>query len=242
MNVNRIRGLLPDTFGAYVIDNVLVAGKYDIPVVGYFGEELPDYLALYSNVGEYKKTSNTCVTFYQYDETFDSMNGLWNAIVHKNQRLLQHFKNRFSGVKFITCPDYSITGDMPLCMQIFNVYRSRVVAIWLRENCNCTIIPNLRFNNEKSYDYCFDGIAYNSVVCFSILGLCSKPVDVKNIINGLHETIIRIRPKAIIVYGECTDSKFNMLFKECLDNQIVIIRPNSRRKNFWEGHCYGRTK
>ena len=238
---NRKRGLLPDTFGAYVINNVLVAGKYDMPVIGYFGYDLPDYLALYTNIQDYRKTKNTCVVFYQYDEQFDSINGLWNAIIHKKEKLLSQYKQRFKDVRFICCPDYSITGDMPPAMQIFNVYRSRVVAIWLREFCGCTIIPNLRFNNKKSYEYCFDGIAYKSIVCLSILGLCSKPVDVQNLISGLHETIIRIRPQTIIVFGECTEKKYNKIFKECLDNNINIVRPDNRNKDFWRNN-YGITK
>ena len=238
---NRKRGLLPDTFGAYVINNVLVAGKYDIPVVGYFGTDLPDYLALYSNVQDYGKTLNTCVTFFEYDGRFDSINGLWNAIIHKNQKLLNLYNERFKKVRFIVCPDYSITGDMPLCMQIFNIYRSRIVAMWLRENCGCTIIPNLRFNSKKSYEFCFDGIAYRSVLCLSILGLCSKQVDVQNLINGLHETIIRIRPRTIIVYGECTENKFYKIFDECLKNNIEIVRPNNRNKEFWRKN-YGLSK
>ena len=237
----RKRGLLPDTFGAYVIKNVLVTGKYDIPVVGYFGDELPDYLALYSNVQDYKRTERTCVVFFEYDEQFDSIRGIWNAIIHRNATLLSTYKEMFKMVWFIVCPDYSITGDMPLCMQIFNVYRSRIVAIWLRENCGCTIIPNLRFNNAKSYEYCFDGIAYHSVVCLSILGLCSKPADVNNLINGLHEAIVRIRPKTIIVYGECTEKKYLKIFKECIDNKIEIVRPISRCKIFWRNN-YGVTK
>jgi len=236
------RGLLPDTFGAYVVKNVLVTGKYDLPVIGYFGDDLPDFLALYSNLQDYSKTHNTCVTFFEYDDIFDNNLGLWNAIIHKNKRLLDKFEKRFTNVKYIVCPDYSITGDMPLCMQIFNIYRSRIVAIWLRENCGCIIIPNLRFNNKKSYEFCFDGISYNSVVCLSILGLCSKRVNVINLINGLHNAIIKINPKTIIVYGECSEHKFNKIFAECLSKNIHIIRPENNYKNFWRKNNNGITK
>ena len=232
MNSHK-RGLLPDTFGAYVLNNVLVKGKYDMPVVGYYGDDDPDYIALYTNKCEYLKTKNTCVAFFQFDTKFDSKNGLWNAIINADTRKLQRFKERFSGVKYAVCPDYSITGDMPLSMQIFNVYRSRVVGIWLRKECGVILIPNLRFNNKKSYDFCFDGIEYGSIVCLSIVGLCSKPADVLNLINGLHETIERIMPKRIILYGECTDKKFNLIFKECIDNGIVVVRPESKVKKLW---------
>ena len=130
---------------------------------------------------------------------------------------------------------------MPLALQIFNIYRSRIVGIWLRDYCGCTLIPNLRFNNSKSYDFCFDGIAYGSIVCLSILGLCSKRADVQNLKNGIHEAINRIRPKAIILYGECKDKKYYYIFQEAIKEEIEIIKPDSRCSNFWRKN-YGIAK
>lgn len=222
-----------DTFGAYVIKKTQLCGKYNIPLITCDCNEYPDFIALYSNHQDYHRTNNTAVGFYQYDELFDGINSLWNAIILKKKRMLNKFAKRFANVRYIICPDYSITGDMPLSMQIFNVYRSRIVGIWIRDNCGCILIPNLRFNNAKSYEFCFDGIAYKSVVCLSIYGLCKRKLDVENLINGLHETIKRISPSAIIIYGECEQEKYNKIFHEAIKNNIPIIKPNSRYSIFW---------
>lgn len=222
-----------DTFGAYVIKKAQLCGKYDIPLVSCDCDEYPDFIALYSNIQDYHYTNKTAVCFYQYDEIFDDINSLWNAIILKKKKLLTKFKKRFANVRFIICPDYSITGDMPLALQIYNVYRSRVVAIWIRDNCNCILIPNLRFNNSKSYEFCFDGIAYKSVVCLSIYSLCRRKDDVENLINGLHEAIKTICPSAIILYGECELSKYNQIFNEVIQKNIPIIKPESRYSIFW---------
>lgn len=237
----RKRGLLPDVFGAYILNNAQVEGKYDLPLVGYFGDEFPDYIALYTNLFEYHKTKNTAVAFFQYDEQFDSINSIWNAICLKKEKLLRKYKERFKNIQFVICPDYSITGDMPKAMQIFNIYRSRIVGIWLRDYCGCTLIPNLRFNNSNSYDFCFDGIAYGSVVCLSILGLCAKKEDVCNLKNGLHEAIKRIRPKTIILYGECEQKKYFSIFSEVINEKIPIIKPLSNYSVFWR-KLHGITK
>lgn len=237
----RKRGSLPDVFGAYILNNAQVCGKYDLPLVGYFGDEYPDFIALYTNRQDYHKTNNTAVAFFQYDEQFDGLHSLWSAICLKDDRLLNRFKERFNKVQYVVCPDYSITGDMPLALQIFSIYKSRIVAIWLRDYCGCTLIPNLRFNNSKSYEFCFDGIAYGSVVCLSILGLCAKREDVQNLKNGLHEAIKRIRPKAIILYGDCTEKKYLNIFQEVMNEDISIIKPDSRCSGFWR-KIYGVSK
>lgn len=54
-------------------------GTYDLPYVTCPSNIYIDYLALYSHKFEYNKTSNTAVCFYQYDNIFDGLYGLfWN--------------------------------------------------------------------------------------------------------------------------------------------------------------------
>lgn len=54
-------------------------GKYDLPYVNCLNIVNPDYLALYSENNNYFKTNNTCVCFYQYDNKFDGIKGIYNA-------------------------------------------------------------------------------------------------------------------------------------------------------------------
>ena len=226
------RSVLPDTFGASAIKKSRLSKKFNLPYIGYESYILPDYFALYSNLNEYKKTKNTCVVFYEYDEKFDSSRGLWSAIIHNDKKKLEEFKKRFSKVKFIVAPDYSITGDMPFPLQLFQIYKSRVVSIWIQENCGCSIIPNLQFVDKRTYRFCFDGIHKNSVVCLSIYGLCKNPKDVENLKVGLRRALKIIDFETLLVYGECSQEKFKYIFEEVITNGVKIIFPNSRLKEF----------
>ena len=55
-------------------------GEYDLPEVICNTSVYPDYIAGYSNPGNYHKTLNTAVAYYQFDDTFDGIHGLYNDI------------------------------------------------------------------------------------------------------------------------------------------------------------------
>ena len=55
-------------------------GKHDLPALYCNTDVYPDYIALYSHPGDYHRTLKTAVAFYQFDDTFDGQNGLYNAI------------------------------------------------------------------------------------------------------------------------------------------------------------------
>ena len=98
---------------------------YDMPVIGCFDDiSKIDYLSLYSDLQDYQKTDNTCVCFYQYDHVFDGVHGLYNSIIYQDEKILALFRERFKNVKYIVGPDYSLFGDFPVALQIFNIYKS----------------------------------------------------------------------------------------------------------------------
>lgn len=47
-------------------------------------------------------------------------------------------------------PDYSLYRDMPLSMQIWNVFRSR--ALGYMQSNRVKVVPNVRFSDERTYD------------------------------------------------------------------------------------------
>lgn len=85
------------------------------------------------------------VMFYEHDVRFER---LWN----NPKRYLSKLK-KFKG---IISPDFSLYRNMPLVMQQWNTYRNRALAAWLQNN-GIELIPNVRFNDERTYDFCFDG-------------------------------------------------------------------------------------
>jgi len=42
-------------------------------------------------------------------------------------------------------------------MQIWNTYRNRALAYWLQNN-GIKIIPNVRWGNERTFDFAFEGL------------------------------------------------------------------------------------
>lgn len=85
-----------------------------------------DYLTLYSETKNYRKTDKTAVCFYQYDRTFDGIDGIFNAIYYHNERLLSKYKERFKGIRFAIAPDYSQCGDAPRIENLYRLFKSRI--------------------------------------------------------------------------------------------------------------------
>lgn len=107
---------------------------------------------------------------------------------------------------------------MPLVMQLWNTYRNRALAHWFRFN-RIPIIPNIRWWDERSYDFCFDGIEKNEIVAVGAHGCIKQKIDRIYYIKGLTEMVKRLSPHTIIVYGSAPNS----LFKSLKENNIKII-------------------
>ena len=107
---------------------------------------------------------------------------------------------------------------MPLVMQMWNTYRGRALAAWLQDN-DVEVIPNIRFNDERTYGFCFDGIEKDKTVAVGTHGCIKKKTDKEYFKNGLNELVKRLSPKNIIVYGAAPDN----LFKPYRDMGINII-------------------
>lgn len=229
MSNYTVRDNFKDIFGVYFLESLSFEGDYDMPVVGNFDDiGVIDYIALYSDTSEYNKTENTCVAFYQYDHVFDGIHGLYNSIIYQNEERLNMFRERFKGVKYIVAPDYSLFGDFPNALQIFNIYKSRVCMCWLIANTKAKILPNVRWTFPFTFEYCFDGIMKGSNIAIGVLGQIRDKENKKMFLKGFKVAIDRIEPKCILVYGFVTESNFDELFGYAKSKGIKIIVPHSK--------------
>jgi len=237
----NVRNGFKDIFGVYLLESLSFEGDYDMPVIGCFDNiSKIDYLSLYSDLQDYQKTDNTCVCFYQYDHVFDGVHGLYNSIIYQDEKRLALFRERFKNVKYIVGPDYSIFGDFPAALQIFNIYKSRVCMAWLKTNTAAVIIPNIRWTFDFSYEFAFDGIMKGSNIAISILGQIRDKDNRKMFFEGFKEAIDRIEPKAILIYGFVTESNFDEIFGYAESKGIKIIIPHSKIDMYKkEGSIYG---
>ena len=85
-------------------------------------------------------------------------------------------------------------------MQKWSTYQSRAIGAWL-QNEGVEVIPNVRFSDERSYRFCFDGIKKHSAVAIGTHGCIKKLTDRAYFEKGLAEMVKRLQPHTIIVYG-----------------------------------------
>lgn len=236
-----VRESFRDIFGVWFLEKLSFEGDYDMPVIGNFDDiSTIDYLALFSDVAEYSKTENTAVCFYQYDHVFDGIHGLYNSIIYKDEERLAKFRDRFNGVKWIVAPDYSLFGDFPNALQIYNVYRSRVCAAWLEANTGAKVIPNIRWSFPFTFDYCFDGIMRGSNVAIGLMGLVRNNDNRAMFLEGFKKMVDVVQPKAIIVYGFVSESNLEELLGYAMEKGVRLVVPHSKIDRYkMEDAVYG---
>ena len=76
----------------------------------------------------------------------------------------------------------------------------RALANWFIEN-GIDVIPNVRVGDNRTYDFVFDGLNNGDIVAIGTIGTCRKNIERKILVEGIRETIHRLNPSNIIIYG-----------------------------------------
>lgn len=133
-------------------------GKYDLPYISAKITSYPDYIALYRDKCDYRRTEKTCVSFYNYDAAFDGINGIWNAIYYARSELKAYYLKRFEGVRYFIAPDYSLCGDINHIENLHRLFRARIVSIWLTLELGAVVIPNITYSTPKIFPDMLSGM------------------------------------------------------------------------------------
>lgn len=100
----------------------------------------------------------------------------------------------------VLTPDFSLYLDMPVAMQIWNIYRSRLIG-QIMQDWGITVIPTVSWAYEASFDFCFDGLPKHATLAISTIGVKQDKEQFKIWVDGMDEMIKRLSPKKILVYG-----------------------------------------
>ena len=196
-----------DVFHSFLVEKADYDGYFELPKIRT-SSQLPDRVITFSKaMARTWKDFDCWVMFYEHDVKFER---LW----HNPKQYLAKLK-KFKG---IISPDFSLYRNMPLCMQMWNTYRGRAIAVWLQNN-GVEIIPNVRFNDERTYEFCFDGIEKFKTVAVGTHGCIKNRIDKDYFKDGLAEMVRRLSPRTIIVYGAAPDD----IFKKYRDASINIM-------------------
>ena len=207
--INSQRKSCKDVFNAFLVTLATYAGVFEFPRIKPV-RDIPNRLIAFSKAISCKDYDQW-IHFFEDDYLFER---LWRNPA-KYLELLKKYKG-------VILPDFSLYRDMPLAMQIWNIYRSRAIGHWLQVN-GVKVIPNIRFGDRRTYRICCDGIERYSVIAIGTHGTLKHKDDREIFLTGLEVVVNRLKPSAIVVYG-CTPEKY---FKKYADAGIRIVQFDS---------------
>ncbi|MCR5598900.1 MAG: DUF4417 domain-containing protein [Lachnospiraceae bacterium] len=192
--INSARKGCKDVFNAFLVSTAKYDGIFEIPCIAACNEVPRRVIAFSKAVSS--KDYEQWVHFYEDDYLFER---LWNN-PQKYLPILQKYQG-------VILPDFSLYRDMPLVMQLWNIYRSRAIGHWLQEN-GVKVIPNIRFGDKRTYHICCTGIEKHSVISIGSHGNLKNKQDREIFLKGVDKIIKILEPRIIIIYGAAPDRYF----------------------------------
>ena len=203
--INKDRKGCIDVFNSFLVVLASYAGVFEFPVI-YPCFEIPNRLILFSKCIS-SKDHNYWVHFFEDDYLFER---LW-----RNPKKYLPILKQYNGV---ILPDFSLYRDMPLVMQLWNIYRSRAIGCWLQTS-GVKVIPNVRFGDERTYRCCCDGLPKRSVIAIGTHGTIKNALVREIFVKGLDVVIRRLQPTSIVIYGSAPE----YIFSKYREQNIQII-------------------
>lgn len=166
--------------------NIKTIGTFEYPIISNLNVNVSDDCISYN----LRKTRHTKgIHFFIDDYHFQ---GIWNNPEKYISSLLKY--------EFVCSPDFSLYRDMPIIMQMWNHYKKMWLNAYFQNN-GVLMIPTVSWSDERSYDFCFDGIPRGSIVAVSSVGCLNDKQALDYFIMGYNEMIFRINPSKILFYG-----------------------------------------
>ncbi len=220
-NEKSIRKGCVDMWNAFMVQGAEFTNSTDIPICPCTAKKIPKRLISYVDAKYLHKTNirsnpnykvDAFVHFYLDDHKFDGpRNGLWFN-PYKALDIIRHF----AGVITV---DYSTNADFPDPIKRYNTYRMRASGYWLGTH-GISVINNVRWGTEETWDYCFDGIPYGSIVAIGTVASGLRKLENRpDFETGLFKMVNVLNPPTVIVYGSANYKCFKIL----ADSGIQIV-------------------
>lgn len=188
----------PDFLNYLRTGDMELVGKYDIPKVK--GIKL-------------KNLSKANLIGFNYATSPKRMIERGKAMVHfflpdylieRVWENLDYYEAVFNQYKAIIQPDFSQYVGMPRAMLIWQHYRRMWIAAHYQRQ-GIPVIPAPCWSDEDSFEYCFDGMPYDSCLCISTVGCMQNRQVNSRFMKGFEMTLKRLEPSQLILYGKVTE-------------------------------------
>lgn len=189
--------LLDDGFHAYLTDGADFVGDAGIPMMlDLKNTQVPKGLIPFEKIHSPKYDKRRYVHFYMHDIYFARV----LTATHKYVDDLKQFDGVIS-------PDCTMLIGQSKCLQETNTYFNRAVGLYLQKQ-GIPVIPNIRWSDERSFEFCFLGVPKNTIVAVSTHG-CIRSAKQKEMFRvGLEEMIKQLEPSDVIVHGYMPEKVF----------------------------------
>ena len=165
------------------------AGKYQFPIIKRQNIDVDKikFLNYVDTKIDDKDNKDKTIHFFTYDWKFEKV---YENAEDELEKLSQYY--------CLLSPDFSIFTNMPLALQIESIFKNRWCgAYW--QSKGLKVIPTVSWGDEKSFDFCFDGVEEGSIVavCTYYRENCEE-----DFMLGYNEMMKRIKPSLVICYDE----------------------------------------
>ncbi len=205
------KSIIDDGFRAELVEGAQFESPYDIPIIEALPEGVPLPLSLVPfDKRNQTENHNQWIHSYLFDFRF-------RPLLINTEKCVETIR-LFSG--FIS-PDPSLYRDMPLATQIANTYLNRAVGHHM-QRMGIPTITNIRWSDQRSFDFAFAGAPQNSTVATSNHGSLRGRENLYWFERGFDEMVCRLEPKRIILHGNLTKGLY-----ERYPNIEIAIYPSS---------------
>ena len=221
-------------YGIADLLNQAVLNEYDLPIHHCNPSRYPDFIALNTESHKFHLTPNTALAFYTYDNSFDKIDGLYNAIYHRDLHLLNKYKELYAGIRYVVAPDYSLFDDVWRCENESRLLKIRVIMLWFVLEMNAIVIPNAIYLAPDKLRQFLSGFENCTVMCFSTKGQLRYSENRKRVMDTVKYAVDHFPLKTILVYSvSARDETSLQLFEYAITHGIAvrIIDNTMRRRN-----------
>lgn len=185
------------------------AGKYQMPIIQKEIIETPVNPPIGFNYVLSTKETDRAVHMFLDDYQIER---LWGNPENYVERLMEFY--------CVFTPDFSLYSDMPIAMQIWNTYRSRLVG-QIMQDYGITVIPTVSWGLPETFEFCFDGIEEGSICVVSTIGVKRDEAATQMWRDGMDEMIKRIKPSAIWCYGGQVEYDYKGIPVTYFENEVT---------------------
>lgn len=164
-------------------------GKYEFPVIKKQEIDVEKIKLLSfvdTKMGDNENKDKT-IHFFTYDWKFEKV---YENADTELEKLSQYY--------CLLSPDFSMFTNMPLVLQIESVFKNRWCGAYFQSK-GLKVIPTVSWGDERTFDFCFDGIEEGSIVfvCTYYRENCEE-----EFMLGYNEMMKRIKPSMVLCYDE----------------------------------------